>query len=124
MWLIVGEALLLSGVGGVLGALVGWLLLTALNGLPAFSSMVVAEFSLPTFLRGGVVAGHGAWWRRGCPLPGPPACRRSRRCATRAASAARGRSRRGRRGCRRRRAISCADAAARRGRRAASRSAS
>lgn len=56
VWMIVGEALLLSGMGGVLGALLGWLLLVALNRLPAFSSMIVASFAPSTLIQAGVVA--------------------------------------------------------------------
>ncbi|MCC7020276.1 MAG: ABC transporter permease [Ardenticatenales bacterium] len=56
VWMIVAEALLLSGTGGVLGSLFGWLLLGVLNRLPAFSSMIVASFAPSTFLEAGVVA--------------------------------------------------------------------
>ncbi len=54
--LVVGEALVLSFVGGLLGLVVGWLALRALALSPAVSSMVVAELTPATLGLAGVVA--------------------------------------------------------------------
>lgn len=63
--IIVGEALVLSVVGGVLGLAVGWGVLQALALNAAFSSMVVAELTPATLaLAGAVAVGMGlvaAW---------------------------------------------------------------
>lgn len=63
--IIVGEALVLSVVGGGLGLAVGWVVLQALALNAAFSSMVVAELTPATLaLAGAVAVGMGlvaAW---------------------------------------------------------------